>query len=197
MPETEVPLRPDHSTGIELSYRDHISASGYISPQQLKKFIKTRRSNGLGPTTIYYAGVAAPVISASTLNLFETFFSQYNISDYTVMMLSMFFSASAGLSWFLIFNRLAERQKSARDNEITQAQSFKIDASGILLNRKNIESKIEWPAIVDIRTTKHYIAFIVEGANDFFIPVDWFKDRDQMKEATNKIAALRPPPFNT
>lgn len=195
MAETETPFRPEHAEGIDLSYKDNLSASGFISPKHLKIFIRTRRDAGLGPTTIYYAGMVAPAISAGTFKLFESFFAQYNLSPQTAYLLVLCLSASAGLSWFLTFNRLAQRDRQSRDHETEQSQEVKIERSGIFLTRTHIETKIDWPAIVDIRTTKHYIAFIVEGANDFFIPVDWFKDREQMMEAARKISALRPPPF--
>ncbi|MFC7292293.1 YcxB family protein [Hirschia litorea] len=191
----ETPYRPEEATGDELSYRDSVTKAGHITPRQLKRFIKARRNGGFGPTTLYYAGVVAPVISAATLQLFETFFSEYNISPLWADLLSMIFAASAGLSWFLIFTRLAERQKDGRDDETTQSFDFNIDRKRILIKRKHITTQLDWAAIVDIRTTKHYIAFIVEGANDFFIPVDWFDNQKQMMEAARKVAALRPPPL--
>lgn len=194
MPET--PFRPEHAKGIDLSYKDHVSAAGYISPKQLKKFISQRRTRGLGPTTIYYAGVVAPVISASTFTLFESFFIQQSVQPKWTHLFATLLAASAGLSWFLIFNRLAQRSSLGRDEEVSKNCDIKIDATGILVEREHIQNTIEWPAIVDIRTTKHYIAFIVEGANDFFIPSDWFNSREEMMEAAKKIAALRPPPFN-
>ncbi len=192
---TEAPYRPNNALGDDLSYRDNISRAGHISPKQLKRFIKARRTSGFGPTTLYYAGVVAPVISAATLQLFENFFSQYNVTPYWVYLLSTIFAASAGLSWFLIFTRLATRDRDGRDDETTQSFDFNIDRSRILIKRKHITTQLDWSAIVDIRTTKHYIAFIVEGANDFFMPVDWFDSHEQMMEAARKVAALRPPPL--
>ncbi|WP_018997404.1 YcxB family protein [Hirschia maritima] len=197
MPETELPYRPEHATGEDLAYKDNLSVSGYLSAKRLKKFINSRRHGGFGPTTIYYAGLVAPVISASAMNMFETFFNQQNLPPQTAYILSLICAAIAGLFWFLTFSRLAQRDKAERKSETTEQTHYRIDNSGIFVQRASVETKIGWPSIVDIRTTKHYIAFIVKGANDFFIPVDWFESHQNMLDAANKISALRPPPFST
>jgi len=192
---TETAYQPTTAFGADMNYNERLSVKGTISPDQLKRFIKTRRKSGLGPTTVYYAGVVAPAISAGAYALFDGTFSQLNIAPLTLQLLVALCSATAGLTWFLIFTRLAERKSSSRAMELVEENEIEISQKGLIVQKSDIKIDIAWSAVMDIRTTKHYIAFIVEGTQDVFIPIDWYESREHMADFAEKAAALRPPPI--
>ncbi|MFN3912910.1 hypothetical protein [Hyphomonas sp.] len=44
---------------------EFLSVSGRLKSRDLKRLIRMSRTGTVGPTTLYYAGLTAPIISAS------------------------------------------------------------------------------------------------------------------------------------
>jgi hypothetical protein len=185
---------PQNAMGRELDYNDAFHIKGQLTAAQLEHFIKTRRQSNLGPVTVYYAGLVAPAISAGAYALFDFGFRDLSVDPIYKQLLVLLCSATAGLVWFLIFNRLAQRSGNSRELELTAETELHVSRKGLIMRRQHIEKHIAWPAIMDIRTTKHYIVLAIEGAEDIFIPAAWFGSKQAMTDALEKIASFRPPP---
>lgn len=192
----ELSFRSMDATGPELAYRDSVDVAGELSAKHIQRFAKARRKSSFGPTTVYYAGLSAPAITAGVAALASFFTQDYQIAGHWRTLIITLFAAVAGLTWYILFMRLAQRNKFGRNDETVSRSRVVISETGVEVSRGDVLTTIKWPAVVDVKTTRHYIALIVENANDILLPVDWFADQAAMTAAAKKISALRPPPFD-
>ena len=185
----------DQALGPDLNYNDMVDVSGQLSQKQLKAFAKARRNSSMGPTTIFYAGVTAPAVSAGVGSLTLVTLAQTGWGDQSAMLASSILAAMAGISWYLIFMRWGTRGGMGRDDELMDETRVIVDGCGVELIRGEVRTLIGWKAVEDITISTNYIALIIDGANDILLPMEWFGSKDEMKEAARKISSLRPPPF--
>ena len=76
------------------------------------------RSGTVGPTTVYYAGVTAPIISAGVGVFSRQMLQSANLfSGYWLWTISTFIAAFAGICWYLIFIRWSYRNTYGRGDE--------------------------------------------------------------------------------
>ncbi|MBB36400.1 MAG: hypothetical protein CME88_09655 [Hirschia sp.] len=192
----EVLFEPHDPLGPDLHYSDKVEVSGQLRAKQLRKFANARRSRAMGPTTIYYAGVTAPAVSAGMGTIaYWTFDSIYWPAQWTLMG-STILAAMAGISWYIVFMRLGKRTGIGRNGELQDETRIIVDDSGVDVTRGHVRTLVGWNAVCDITISRKYIALIIDGANDILLPIEWFEDEAAMKDAARKISSLRPPPFS-
>ena len=91
-----------------------LSAGGSYKQRELKRIARRMRRSVLGPTSVYYAGVTAPAIAAGMATVCSAAFSRAGWDPYWVLMASAIMASMAGISWYLIFMRLAYRHGFGR-----------------------------------------------------------------------------------
>jgi len=154
--------------------------SGQLTPKDLKRLTGTTRSGTVGPTTVYYAGLTAPIISAGVTVITRAQFANAGFSTYWVWLLSAFTAAFAGISWYLIFMRWSYRQTHGRGEELSQETTVEITDDALVIRRGHVVSHIGWAAISEIRRSRSFLALIIDGSPTLLIPDHWFgKDTAQ------------------
>ncbi|MEO9969132.1 MAG: YcxB family protein [Hyphomonadaceae bacterium] len=154
--------------------------SGHLTEKDLKRLTGTTRTGTVGPTTVYYAGLTAPIISAGVTVITRAQFANAGLSTYWIWLLSAFVAAFAGISWYLIFMRWSYRQSHGRGEELTQETTVELSDAALIVRRKHVISTISWPAISEIRRGRSFLALIIDGSPTLLIPDHWFgKDTEQ------------------
>ncbi len=192
---SEISYFPTDALGPDLEFQASVAVSGTITPKHVKEFVKARRKGVFSSMTVYYAGVTAPAISAGAYALAQYALMQIQMTPQYVMLGATLMAAASGISWYLIFQRLTARGKSTRDTESTHQQRVTINARGVEVSNGGVTTYIKWSAVTDICCTSKYLVIVADGAQDVFMPLDWFDGREHMEASLKKIAALRPPPF--
>ena len=153
--------------------------SGKMTSKDVKKLSKALRTGTIGPTTVYYAGVTAPIISAG-VGVFtrQVLHNADFISGYWLWFLSTLIAAFAGISWYLIFIRWAYRNTYGRGEEADSETHIKLTETGIVVTRAHITSTIEWAGIKEIRRKSGFAAVLSDNNHSVLIPDRWFgKDK--------------------
>ena len=151
--------------------------SGALKKRDAKRLTNAIRGSTVGPTTLYYAGVTAPVIGASMALLTQNALELINFSDYWTMMCSALLAAFAGIAWYLIFMRWSYRHQHGRDGEMAQTTEVEITDAALIVRRGLIETRIDWDAIDEIKSTRSYTLVLFEGAEPLMLPHDWFGEK--------------------
>lgn len=159
---------------------DALSVSGKLSRRDLKRLTGTTRSGTVGPTTVYYAGVTAPIISAGASVGSRGMLMSSGLSGQWVFLLSAIIAAFAGISWYLIFMRWSYRQTHGRAGEGDAITSVDVTDDGLIVHRGHVTTKIGWPAIQEIRRGRKFIAILMDGSDTVLIPDHWF-GKDKVK----------------
>lgn len=171
--------------------------SGYLTKKDLKRLTGTTRSGTVGPTTVYYAGLTAPIISAGVTIVTRMQFTNAGFSTYWIWLLSAFVAAFAGISWYLIFMRWSYRGSHGRSEELARETELEVTHEALIVRRKHVVSNIGWAAVSEIRRGRSFLALIIDGSPTLLIPDHWFgndtaqrlafqtllEDRIQVKEA--------------
>ncbi|MEL6857443.1 MAG: YcxB family protein [Pseudomonadota bacterium] len=151
--------------------------SGALKKRDAKRLTNAIRGSTVGPTTLYYAGVTAPVIGASMALLSQTALERINASEYWTFMLSALLAAFAGIAWYLIFMRWSYRHQHGRDGEMAQTTEVEIADDVLIVRRGLIETRIQWDAIEQIKSTRSYTLILFDGAEPVMLPHDWFGEK--------------------
>ena len=189
-------FEPNEAVGADLSFAASVDVSGRLTPKQIKAFTRARRSEAMGPTAIYYAGLTAPGVSAGMASITYWSLASIDWPQQWAVLASTVLAAMAGISWYLVFMRLGGRTGFGRHGELHSDTRVIIGDAGVDVLRGEVRTLVGWKAVRDITISKRYIALILDGANDVLLPLEWFGAPDIMKAAARKISALRPPPFS-
>ncbi|MEP1144909.1 MAG: YcxB family protein [Henriciella sp.] len=154
-----------------------LSISGALSKRDTKRLTSAIRSGTVGPTTLYYAGVTAPIIGAGIAVLFRASLEDVGLSAYWVAMLSAFAAAFAGISWYLIFMRWAYRHQHGRAAETQSTTEIDLDPDVLIIRRGLVETRIDWDAIDEIKSKRSFTLIKFDGAEPLMIPHDWFGEK--------------------
>lgn len=168
---------------------NELTVSGQLKPVDAKRLAKATRSATVGPTTVYYAGLTAPIISASMSLMARSAFEQTGLSNYWVFLLSALCAVSAGISWYLIFMRWAYRHQKSRTNETEAPTSVTIKPDGITLEREHVSTHILWKGIKEIKSTRSGVIIVPEGASAIYVAKRWFNGLDLTKEQFERLIA--------
>ncbi|MCR9268957.1 MAG: YcxB family protein [Henriciella sp.] len=154
-----------------------LSISGALSKRDIKRLTSAIRSGTVGPTTLYYAGVTAPIIGAGMALVSRSALDDLQVSPYWLAMGSAFAAAFAGIVWYLIFMRWAYRHKHGRAGEIDTKTEIELDEEVLIVRRGLVETRIDWDAIDEIKSTRSFTLISFDGADPLMIPHDWFGEK--------------------
>ena len=154
-----------------------LSISGALSKRDARRLTNAIRSGTIGPTTLYYAGVTAPIIGAGMALLSQAALDDLPLSSYWVVMLSSITAALAGIVWYLIFMRWAYRHQHGRAVELNLTTEIALEGEHLIVRRDLIETRIDWDAIDEIKSTRSYTLISFDGAEPLMIPHDWFGEK--------------------
>ena len=154
-----------------------LSISGALSKRDAKRLTNAIRSGTIGPTTLYYAGVTAPIIGAGMALLSRAALNKIDMSPYWVTMSSAICAAMAGIVWYLIFMRWAYRHSHGRAGEMQQETKIELKDEALIVRRGLVETHIDWDAIDEIKSTRSYTLVCFDGVEPLMLPHDWFGEK--------------------
>lgn len=154
-----------------------LAISGSLTKRDARRLTGAIRSGTVGPTTLYYAGVSAPIIGASMALVSQGALQMLEFSDYWTTMISAIVAAMAGICWYLIFMRWAYRHRHGRASELNQTTQVRLDEEAIIIRRNLIETRIDWDAIREIISKRAYTVILFDGADPLMLPHDWFGEK--------------------
>ena len=176
---------------------EKVVATGLLTEADVKRLAGLSRGGVVGPTAVYYAGVSAPVITASTALLTRQSLNTVGMSDYWQLLLSALIAALAGIAWYLIFIRWAYRHRFGRGTEVTIKTEITVCPKGLSVSRGEIETRIGWPAVSRIDTLRKDTVLTIDGADALIIPNKWFGDdivaRERFQNAVRRGAEASSP----
>lgn len=150
---------------------------GALTKRDARRMTRAIRSGTVGPTTLYYAGVTAPVIGASMALVSEGALSHVSFSPYWTFMLSAIVAAMAGIAWYLIFMRWAYRHQHGRAAEMDQTTEVILGEESLIIRRELVETRVDYEAIREIISRRSYTLVIIDGADPLMLPHDWFGEK--------------------
>lgn len=151
--------------------------SGSLTKRDARRLTNAIRTGTVGPTTLYYAGVTAPVIGASMALMTQGALQEIHTSAYWTTMLSAIVAAMAGITWYLIFMRWAYRHKHGRAGELDSRTEINLEDEALIIRRGLVETRIDWDAIDEIKSTRSYTLISFDGTEPLMIPHDWFGEK--------------------
>ena len=160
-----------------------LTISGQLGDQHLKQLVRMSRDSTVGPTALYYAGVTAPVISASVALLVRNAVRQIGWDPFWQLMASAQVAAIAGISWYLIFMRWSYRHRAGRGTESSLETEVGASEEGLRVRRGPEETRIGWDGVRRVTRGKGFVAVFVEGADALLIPDTWFGGDDARRAA--------------
>lgn len=155
---------------------EKVVATGLLTEADVKRLAGLSRSGVVGPTAVYYAGVSAPVITASTALLARQSLTMLGMSGYWQLLLSALIAALAGIAWYLIFIRWAYRHKFGRGTEVSIKTQITAGPEGLSVSRGEIETRVGWPAVSRIDVLRSDTVVTIDGADALIVPNKWFGD---------------------
>ena len=154
-----------------------LAISGSLTKRDARRLTGAIRSGTVGPTTLYYSGVTAPIIGASMALVAQGALNLADASPYWTTMLSAILAAMAGICWYLIFMRWAYRHRHGRASELEQTTQIRLDDEAIIIRRNLIETRIDWEAIREIISKRSFTVILFDGADPLMLPHDWFGEK--------------------
>ncbi len=154
-----------------------LSISGALTKRDAKRLTNAIRGSTVGPTTLYYAGVTAPVIGAGMALVAQAAFNQIGFTPYWTTMTSAIIAAMAGIVWYLIFMRWSYRHRHGRAGEMDAVTEVELEDDSLVVRRGKVETRIDWDAIDEIKSTRSYTLVRFDGADPLMLPHDWFGEK--------------------
>lgn len=171
-----------------------LSVAGRLSEKEVRRALERRRNDVIGPTTIYYAGVTAPVISAAMALLTKTAFQKAGLAEVWTYLISSIVAAFAGITWYLIFMRWARRQRYGRGGELETETRITLAQGAIEVQRGGVRVHIPAEAMESVHVRHDHAVIGVNGMSDVVIPLRWFDDPQQRKAFVAALKAMRRQP---
>ena len=166
-----------------------LSINGLLTERDVKRLAALTRSGVVGPTSVYYAGLSAPVITASMALVTRQNLKAIGWTDYWQLLLSALIAAMAGIAWYLIFVRWSYRHKFGRGTETSIATSVELSSKGLFVIRGDVETRVAWGAVERVSELRHAIVVTIVGADALIVPNRWFADDTAAQ--SDFLAALR------
>lgn len=170
-----------------------LTISGRLRDRHLKQLVRMSRDSTVGPTALYYAGVTAPVISASVALLSRKAMTGLGLSPFWQLMASAQLAAIAGIAWYLIFMRWSYRHRSGRGTESLLDTEISASDAGLTVRRGPVETRIGWDGVRRTVRGSSYLAVFVDGADALIIPDEWFGTDVQHCAAFSDFVRLKVP----
>ena len=153
-----------------------MTLTGRVRPAELRRALAGRRKGFVGPTTIYYAGVTAPVISAAMALVTRTALEHAGANLYWTLMISALTACFAGIGWYVIFMRWSAGNSFGRESETEFESTIRLTGDALVVIRGEVETRIGARAIRGLAETPRHVHVQLEGASDVVIPARWFPD---------------------
>jgi hypothetical protein len=153
------------------------SVGGQLNIKDLRRLTGATRSGTIGPVTTYYAGVTAPIISASMALLGAESFKRLGLDTVWLTLVSAIFACLAGIVWYLIFMRWAYRHQIGRAGEKGLMQ-LDLAEDGLHLRRGDVTVHLSWAAVSGVSEKRDHVLVRFDGAEPVLVPNRWFgKDK--------------------
>jgi hypothetical protein len=162
---------------------DRLRVSGLLSEKDVKRLTRLSRGGNVGPTALYYAGVTAPIISASVSAMVRSNLLQAGFAPYYQWFFSALIAAVAGIVWYLIFVRWSYRHSHGRGTELTEKTQIEADDAGLTVRRAGIATTIDWASVESCTINAKHAALRVRGADAIIIPDAWFGEDKTLRKA--------------
>lgn len=154
------------------------AVAGLLTEKDVRKLTRLARGGTVGPTAVYYAGVTAPIISASMSVVMRSAMEKIGASPYWQWLVAALVAAFAGIAWYLIFIRWSYRHQHGRGTETTEETQIALTEDGLVMRRGGIETRASWASVADVSGSGGYVIVRLEGADPLIIPNAWFgKDK--------------------
>ncbi len=153
---------------------ESLSVSGRLSSRDLKRLVRMSRSGTIGPTALYYAGVTAPIISASVALLAKDLARSLGWGPFSQLLASANLAAFAGIAWYVIFMRWSYRNRPGRGTELTLDTQVTASPDGLAVRRGPVETRVAWAGVRKVTPGKAHVAVFIDGADTLIIPDNWF-----------------------
>jgi hypothetical protein len=164
---------------------ESLSVSGRLKSRDLKRLVRLSRSGTVGPTTLYYAGLTAPIISASVALLAKDVARSLDWDALSQLMVSANLAAFAGIAWYVIFMRWSYRHRPGRGTESHLDTAVLATSDALVVCRGAVETRIAWNGVHKVLSSNGHLAVFADGADMLIIPDDWF-GRDSARCAAFK-----------
>lgn len=170
---------------------DTLSVSGRLQNRDLKRLVRMSRSGTIGPTALYYAGVTAPIISASVALLAKEGARSLGWGPISQLLASANLAAFAGIAWYIIFMRWSYRNRPGRGTESSLDTEVTASDAGLAVRRGQVETRIGWQGVRKVETLKEHVAVFIDGADTLIIPDAWFGGDAVRCEAFSQFVTSR------
>ncbi len=151
-----------------------LKVSGLLSEKDVRRLTRLTRGGAVGPTAVYYAGVTAPIISASMSMMVREAMKNVGLSSYWQWFIASMVAAIAGIVWYLVFIRWSYRHKLGRGTETTLETTISLDDEGLSVFRGPIKTFVGWEAVKQVKVSRNHTAVDIHGADALIIPNTWF-----------------------
>lgn len=170
-----------------------LKISGLLGEKDVRRLTRLTRGGAVGPTAVYYAGVTAPIISASMSMMVREAMRNVGLSPYWQWFIASLVAAFAGIVWYLVFIRWSYRHKLGRGTEMTLETTVSVTDDGLTVSRGPIQTSIGWTAIRQVSVVRTHTAVDIRGADALIIPNSWFDtDKAARKEFQDRLIEKSP-----
>jgi hypothetical protein len=160
-----------------------LTVTGLLTEKDVRKLTRLARGGTVGPTAVYYAGVTAPIISASMSVLIRNAMIMVGASPYWQWLIAALVAAFAGIAWYLIFIRWSYRHSHGRGTETSLETRIDLEDDGVVIRRGGIETRAAWPSVSDVAVSGGYVTVQLVGAAPLIIPSKWFGKNKAARQA--------------
>jgi hypothetical protein len=160
-----------------------LTVAGLLTEKDVRKLTRLTRGGTVGPTAVYYAGVTAPIISASMSVLMRNAMIMVGASPYWQWLVAALVAAFAGIAWYLIFIRWSYRHSHGRGTETTQETQVVLEDDVLAVRRGGIETRAAWGSVSGVTTSGGYVTIRLEGTAPLMVPNAWFGKNKAARQA--------------
>ena len=160
-----------------------LTVAGLLTEKDVRKLTRLARGGTVGPTAVYYAGVTAPIISASMSVLMRNAMIMVGASPYWQWLIAALVAAFAGIAWYLIFIRWSYRHAHGRDTETSLETRIDLEDDALIVRRGGIETRADWASVSDVSASGGHITVRLTGTAPLIIPYNWFGKNKAARQA--------------
>ena len=160
-----------------------LTVTGLLTTRDVRKLTRLARGGTVGPTAVYYAGVTAPIISASMSVLMRNAMIMVGASPYWQWLVAALVAAFAGIAWYLIFIRWSYRHAHGRGTETRLETSISLEDEALVVRRGGIETRAKWSSVADVSASGGHFTVRLDGAAPLIVPNAWFGKNKAARQA--------------
>ncbi|MEZ6000020.1 YcxB family protein [Hyphomonas sp.] len=160
-----------------------LTVTGLLTNKDVRKLTQLARGGSVGPTAVYYAGVTAPIISASMSVLMRNAMIMAGASPYWQWLIAALVAAFAGIAWYLIFIRWSYRHTHGRGTETQLETRIALEEDALVIRRGGIETRADWGNVTDVSASGGHVTVRLQGAAPLIVPNAWFGKNKTARQA--------------